>query len=128
LCVGAFLVASLACGCGGNVVVDPGGAIANGGAGNNSGTGASGNGSSGGPSGNLCTEIGNALLAASKGNGCSALATAAMAYEAQATNCPSAAVDQQYVTCYLSCIKLLTDCTSPTQLTAFATCYGGCKP
>jgi len=77
---------------------------------------------------NECTALANALTTASKGSGCSSLATEASAYSAEAANCPSAAIDSTYVTCYTGCIGKLTSCTDTTALTNFATCYGGCKP
>jgi hypothetical protein len=82
----------------------------------------------GGSSANPCQQLADALNMASKGNGCSALATAAMTYSAEAANCPSAAVDASLVSCYSTCIGKLTDCTSTSAETAYATCIGGCKP
>jgi hypothetical protein len=129
LCVGALLVALW--GCGGSVVTT-GSSTGNGGGGTTSGVGASNTGSTGpgtgGASPNECAELANALLAASNGNGCSALATAAMTYAAETQNCPAAAVDQNLVNCYVTCLKQLTDCTSVTVTSAYATCVGGCKP
>jgi hypothetical protein len=125
LCVGALLVALW--GCGGNVVVDPGSGVANGGRGNTSGVGASNSGV-GGASGNLCTELANAFIAASQGQGCSALAAEAMAFEQQASNCANAPIDQKFLNCYLACLGKLTSCVEATQLTAFADCIGGCSP
>jgi hypothetical protein len=77
---------------------------------------------------NECTALANALTTASKGNGCSSLATAAQAYTAEAANCPAAAVDSNLVSCYTGCIAKLTDCTSATALQAYSTCEAGCKP
>jgi hypothetical protein len=82
----------------------------------------------GGASTNECTALANALTMASKGSGCSSLATEAMVYSQQASNCPSASIDSTFVSCYTGCIGKLTSCTDPTALTNFATCYGGCKP
>jgi hypothetical protein len=112
-------------GCGGNVVVDGGSTIANGGASNSSGALASGN---GGASGNLCTELANALLAASQGNGCSAFASEAMVYEAEAAHCPSNAVLAKSTDCFVGCLKQVTDCTSATQLQAGTMCASACSP